>query len=43
MEELKQALRELQDMDSQLHYEDENEQARYILSIARKIIEKENK
>lgn len=43
MEELKQALRELQNIDSQLHYEDESEQARYILSIARKIIEKENK
>lgn len=41
MDELKQALRELQDVDSQLHYEDENEQASYIMSIARRIIENE--
>lgn len=43
MEELKQALIECNDPDYELSSKSLDEKARYILSIARVIIEKENK
>lgn len=43
MEELEQAILECSNPDYELHYKSLDEKARYILSISRKIIAKENK
>lgn len=42
MEELEQAILECGDPDYELHYKTLQEKAKYIISVAKKVIEKEN-
>lgn len=42
MEELEQAILECSDPDYELHYKPLAEKAKYVLSVAKKVLEKEN-